>query len=114
MIASNELLDIIDVTSGVQRNPAGRSISVHRGKIVDFLQAVLESDTENTKIYNSEFVQFTVPIKMYRTQLKPFCEKVDLREEFIEWAPNKKPVRGKVASKETLKKYVQYLCGSKV
>jgi hypothetical protein len=32
-----------------------------------------------------------------------------LREDFIEWSPNKKPVRGKVASKETLKKYIQYL-----
>ena len=33
----------------------------------------------------------------------------DLRQEFIDWAPNKKPVRGKTASKETLEKYVQYL-----
>lgn len=104
---------IIGIAPVVKWEPNQALTNVPKDKAIALLQATWEMrpsarhDIEN--LLGSDFSQISGSVKRFTEMVSPLGG-LDLRPEFIKWAPHKKPTKaGKTASEDTIKKYVGYL-----
>lgn len=104
---------IIGIAPVVKWEPNQALTNVPKDKAIALLQATWEMrpsarhDIEN--LLGNDFSQISGPVKRFTEMVSPLGG-LDLRPEFIKWAPHKKPTKaGKAASEDTIKKYVGYL-----
>ena len=105
--------DAIGIGPITKWEPNQAIANVPQDKAIALLQAIWEmrpsarQDIEN--LLGDDFSQISGPVKRFTEMVSPLGG-LDLRPEFIKWAPHKKPNKtGKSASEETIEKYVGYL-----
>lgn len=105
--------DIIGIGPITKWEPNQAITNVPKDKAIALLQAIWEmrpvarQDVEN--LFDDDLPQISGPVRRFAETVSPLGG-LDLRPEFIKWAPHKKPTKtGKSASEDTIKKYVGYL-----
>lgn len=114
LITYPKTFGIIGIAPIVKWEPNQAITSVEKEKAVALIQAICELRTSAfpliKNLLGEAFKEIDQQVTRFVYKQDDFsCKRIDLREEFIAWAPFKKPVRGKTASQETLRKYVSYL-----